>query len=38
LLTLALEAVETLMEISAGSAEEAHVRLEQIVEDWIANN
>ncbi len=36
-LTLALKAVETLMEMSAGSAEEAHVRLEQIGDSWIAN-
>jgi len=37
-LTLALKAVETLMEMSAGSAEEAHVRLEQIGDGWIASN
>jgi hypothetical protein len=36
-LTLALKAVETLMEMSAGSAEEAHIRLEQIGDGWIAN-
>jgi hypothetical protein len=37
-LTLALKAVETLMEMSAGSAEEAHVRLEQIGDGWIAGS
>ena len=36
-LTLALRAVETLMEMSAGSAEEAHVRLAQIGDGWTAN-
>jgi hypothetical protein len=37
-LTLALKAVETLMEMSAGCAEEAHVRLEQIGDNWIASS
>jgi hypothetical protein len=37
-LTLALKAVETPMEMSAGSAEEAHVRLEQIGDGWIASS
>jgi hypothetical protein len=37
-LTLALKAVETLMEMSAGSAEEAHVRFEQIGDGWISGS
>jgi hypothetical protein len=37
-LTFALKAVETLMEMSAGSAEEAHVCLEQIGDNWIASH
>lgn len=36
-LTLALKGVETLMEMSAGSAEEAHVRLAQIGDGWVAS-
>lgn len=35
-LTLALKAVETLMEMSLGSAEEAHVRFEKIDERSVA--
>jgi len=34
-LTLTLKAVETLMEMSAGSAEEAHVRLEHVDGGWV---
>jgi hypothetical protein len=37
-LTLALKAVETLMEMSAGSAEAAHVRFEEIGDGWIASH
>jgi hypothetical protein len=37
-LTLALRAVETLMEMSAGSAEEAHVRLAQIGDAWVSSH
>ena len=36
-LTLALKAVETLMEMGASSAEEAHIRFEQIGDGWIAS-
>jgi hypothetical protein len=37
-LTLALKGVETLMEMSAGSTEAAHVRFEEIGDGWIANH
>jgi hypothetical protein len=37
-LTLALQAVETLMEMSAGSTEAAHVRFEEMGEGWIASH
>ena len=36
-LTFALKAVETLMEMSSGSAEDARVRLEQIEDCWVAS-
>jgi hypothetical protein len=37
-LTLALKAAETLMEMSAGSAEAAHVRFEEIGDGWVASH
>jgi hypothetical protein len=37
-LTLALKGVETLMEMSAGSTEAAHVRSEEIGDGWIASH
>ena len=37
-LTLALKGVETLMEMSAGSTEAAHVRFAEIGDGWIASH
>jgi hypothetical protein len=37
-LTLALKGVETLMEMSAGSTEAAHVRFEEMGDGWIASH
>ena len=37
-LTLALQAVETFMEMSAGATETAHARFEEIGGDWIASH
>ena len=37
-LMLALKGVETLMEMSAGSTEAAHVRFEEIGNGWIASH
>ncbi|GLQ46527.1 hypothetical protein GCM10007862_15780 [Dyella lipolytica] len=37
-LTLALKGVETLMEMSAGSTEAAHVRFEQIGDGWVTGH
>lgn len=37
-LTLALQAVETFMEMSADSTEAAHARFEEIGGDWIASH
>ncbi|GLQ47826.1 hypothetical protein GCM10007862_28770 [Dyella lipolytica] len=37
-LALAMQAVETLMEMSAGSTEAAHVRFEQIGDSWITGH
>jgi hypothetical protein len=37
-LTLSLKAVETLMEMSAGSAEQAHIRFETIGDAWVGSN
>ncbi|WP_233840029.1 hypothetical protein [Dyella sp. 2HG41-7] len=36
-LSLALKAVEILMEMSAGSTEAAHVRFEEIGDGWVAH-
>jgi hypothetical protein len=36
--TLALKGVETLMEMSAGSTEAAHLRFEEIGHGWIAGH